>query len=149
MKKILPLLLLLLISCKENVAQTKENTNTDVENYNKGNDELQAHNFSNAIAYYNEVIKATPITSTSLITAESYISRGVAKGELGDQRGAISDFSKVINTSKIQDLKAKAYYMRGIGYLKMEDYDSACTDWSKAGEFGITKAYELINQNCN
>jgi outer membrane protein assembly factor BamD (BamD/ComL family) len=146
---ILIFLIITAISCKDKYVENKVNSNEDVENLNKGHSELQSRNFTKAIEYFNNVINSTPITSTSIVTADCYIYRGVAKGELGDNRGAISDFSMVINNSNIRELKAQAYHMRGLGYLKINDYDSACSDLSKAGELGVSESYQLINDYCN
>ena len=43
---------------------------------------------------------------------------------------------------------AIAYYNRGIAKAELKDLDGACLDWSKAGELGLSGAYDLIKQIC-
>ncbi|WP_282068774.1 tetratricopeptide repeat protein [Olleya namhaensis] len=150
MKRTLIVLFLILVACKENQnSNTNKNTDFDLSNTKKGTEQLQAGNSTLAIEYFNKVINNTELNSTNFIVAEAYIGRATAKGELGDERGAISDLTKVINTSNVKHIKAQAYFLRGVGYSNMNETDSACYDWSKAGELGISKAYEYIREDCN
>ena len=147
---ILTLTVLLTLSCNQNKSSNLKYGNEDenLKLYNKADEELQNRNFTKAIKYCNEVIENNSIKN-SWITTMCYITRGVAKGELMDNRGAISDFSYVINNGNISNYKPMAYQLRGTGKMKMNDYDGACYDWSKAGELGSDMAYELIKENCN
>ena|SRR5690554_6756351 len=150
MKKTLIVLFLILSGCKDNQnSNTNKNTDFDLSNTKKGTEQLQSGNYHSAIDYFNKVINNTQLNSTNFVVADAYIGRATAKGELGDVRGAISDLTKVINTSNVKHIKAQAYFLRGVGYSNLEDTDSACYDWSKAGELGITKAYEYIREDCN
>jgi len=79
-------------------------------------------------------------------TAQEYLDRGVAKGKLGDHRGAIADFNKLI---ELDPGDASAYYNRGVSKHKLGDKNGACLDWSKAGELGLGEAYEPIREYCN
>ena len=75
----------------------------------------------------------------------SYYNRGLSKGELNDDLGAIADYSKAIELDKDD---AYSYYNRGICKLNSKQKESACEDFSKAGELGFDKAYEAIKKYC-
>ncbi|MEQ3664072.1 hypothetical protein [Olleya sp.] len=148
MKKII-ILFLILAACKDSDnSRTENNMDFDLSNTKKGTEHLQSGNNELAIEHFNKVINNTELNSTNFIIAEAYIGRATAKGELGDFRGAISDLTKVIDKSNVKHLKAQAYFLRGVGYSNINDTDSACNDWSKAGEMGISKAYEYIREDC-
>lgn len=150
MKKALIVLFLILFACKENHnSNIKDNTDLDLSNTKKGTEHLLSKNFNLAIKYFNEVIDNTQLNSKKFILAEAYVGRAIAKGELGDERGAIADLTKAIKTTNIGEINGEAYFLRGIGYLNLGEMDSACSDWSKAGELGVSKAYEFIRENCN
>ena len=72
--------------------------------------------------------------------------RGQTKYDLEDYTGAISDLTKSI---EIIPNNGWAYYIRGLSKQKIEDLNSACTDWKKAAELGETIAAELVTNNCN
>ena len=52
-----------------------------------------------------------------------------------------------INTNGINN--ARSYLLRGIAKLKLNQKESACLDFSKAGELGDVDAYEAIKNFCN
>jgi len=79
-------------------------------------------------------------------TAEDWFNRGIAKGKLGDNRGAISDYNKAI---EIDPNATDAYHNRGVAKYYLGDINGACLDWSKAGELGYGDAYDLIREYCN
>lgn len=78
--------------------------------------------------------------------AEAFNYRALAKMELDDYRGAISDFGEAIKL----DANVAEYYVNRAEALKILDYmDAACLDWSKAGELGDEEVYDLIKKYCN
>jgi len=107
-----------------------------------------------------------------------FILRGELKEEIKDYKGTIADFTKAIETdskysySIVGDLRAKindyqgaiidyskaieinpndtsALCNRGYAKIKLGKKESACLDFSKAGELGHKYAYEMIKKYCN
>ena len=62
-----------------------------------------------------------------------------------DYRQAVADYTKAI---EIDPDYGAAYYNRGLLKQTLGDKQSACRDWSKAGETGMADAYDLIKRNC-
>mgnify|MGYP002227780670 CR=1 FL=1 len=54
---------------------------------------------------------------------------------------AFEDFSRAI---ELNPLFAEAFYNRGMTQIYMKDTRKGCLDLSKAGELGITSAYEIL-----
>ena len=74
-------------------------------------------------------------------TSYDYFNRGLAKIELGDYRGAITDFTKVI------ELKPKdifAYDIRGSAKIELGDYRGAINDYSKAMQLDPNEQRYLV-----
>ena len=44
---------------------------------------------------------------------------------------------------------ANSYYFRGLAEIKLGNKEKGCSDLSKAGEMGETKAYTKIKNKCN
>ena len=62
--------------------------------------------------------------------------------------------SLIINDSEDNGLKKnpiviKAYIELGNSYYRLNKINEACISWSKAGELGEDKAYDLIKKYCN
>ncbi len=107
-----------------------------------------------------------------------YFSRGLTKMSLGDKYGAENDFTQAVSLinyrynyyeafgylrltqekykesisllNKAIDLEEKAsraYYYRGVAKLKLSNREG-CADLSRAGELGLSDAYELIQKDC-
>jgi|SRR5690625_369790 len=75
-----------------------------------------------------------------------YVYRGLAKYNLGDYRGAISDFDKHFSLFKERD--PYIHYVRGLAKINLGDQHSGCLDLSKAGEIGYDDAYKAIQEKC-
>jgi len=76
---------------------------------------------------------------------EKYINSGNAKTDLKDYNGAITDFTKVIES----DPKfVEAYFNRGIAKILLGQKHSGCLDLSKAGDLGLVAADEAIKKYC-
>ena len=56
---------------------------------------------------------------------------------------AYEDYSKAI---ALNPAFAEAYYNRGVIQIFMKDTRKGCLDLSKAGELGITEAYEVLKR---
>ena len=69
----------------------------------------------------------------------------MAKYALGDNQGALDDYSKGI---EINPQYAVAFYNRGNAKYALGDKEGACSDWRKAGELGVQEAYEMIKKYC-
>lgn len=94
--------------------------------------------YMGAIADWNRAIEILPI-------AMMFAGRATAKAELKDYRGAILDFNKAIELDGSVHVN---YYLRGIAKLFAGQKESACLDFSKAGELGLAEAYDRIRENC-
>jgi tetratricopeptide (TPR) repeat protein len=107
--------------------------------YNLGNAHLLLKDFSGAIQDFDKAIEINPKFEIA------YYNRGLAKS-IDDNRSAIQDFNKAI---EIDPNYADAYFGRGLSKYLLEDKIGACLDWSKAGELGLDKAYDVIRKYCN
>ena len=92
------------------------------------------------------LVALVSLTTSYCQTAEDYFDLGVSKAKLKDYRGAIADYTKVI---EIDPNYALAYLNRGYAKLFLGQKDSGCLDLSKAGELGDKKAYDAIKEYCN
>ena len=63
--------------------------------------------------------------------------------EPGKLPEAFEDFSRAI---ELNPLFAEAFYNRGMTQIYMKDTRKGCLDLSKAGELGITSAYEILKR---
>lgn len=79
------------------------------------------------------------ISPTSLAeTAEEYLAKGIEKAEAGEYRGAIEDFSKVI---ELNPNYAEAYLLRGTSKAGLGDYRGAIQDYNKSVELNPSDAF--------
>lgn len=76
----------------------------------------------------------------------AYFNRGHIHFEQEKYTDAIDDFSAAI---KANPLFAEAYFNRALLLLILENRELACKDLSKAGELGLSQAYEIIAKYCN
>lgn len=67
------------------------------------------------------------------------------KNDLGDKQEAVKDYNKAI---ELNPNDVDAYNNRGILKYEIGNQSGACEDWSKAGELGEMRAYELIKEYC-
>jgi tetratricopeptide (TPR) repeat protein len=77
--------------------------------------------------------------------ARTYRSRGLLKMLLTDFRGCIADCSKSIDLDPYFPV---AYMTRGMAKIQLKQIEEGCFDLSKAGELGMTDAYEEIKRSC-
>ncbi len=77
--------------------------------------------------------------------ADAYNNRGLAKIEMKDNEGAISDFNEAIEISP--DF-AMAYSNRGVVKIRMGSKEEGCADLKNAISLGNLLATDLILQFC-
>lgn len=96
-----------------------------------------------------EYEKALPFVTKALEMdkSEAYIwdTRGELYYHIGEYEKSIKDMDKAIKIQK----NANSYYFRALANLKLDKKSKACSDFSKAGELGQSKAYKQISENCN
>ena len=73
--------------------------------------------------------------------AEYWFKQGAAKLNLGDQQGAIKDYTKAI---ELDPKHVMAYRNRGIAKLALGDNQGGILDLRKGGELGDPNAWDLI-----
>ena len=123
----------LLSNCKSNKAESDGFINSGVAKDN-------SQDYYGAMTDYNKAIELNPNSSLA------YYDRGTLKlNKLHDYRGAIVDFDKAI---EIDPNYAVAYGNRGAAKFNLNDKNSACLDFSKAGELGFMGAYDYIKKYC-
>jgi len=94
--------------------------------------------FGQANKLYRKAMRATDLNEkikllTQVIDLEpknldAYFHRGIAKNDLGDYRGAIVDYSKII----VEEPDADTYFNRGNSRYSLKDFTSAKEDYAKA-----------------
>ncbi|OIQ51311.1 Photosystem I assembly protein Ycf3 [Pseudodesulfovibrio hydrargyri] len=110
----------------ERIANVKDKDSMTAEDwYLIGRAHQLKNNFAEAVAAYDNALK---IDSNF---KEVLLERGNCKADLGDQAGAIDDYSLLI---KQEPGYAWAYNNRGIIYLTKSEYDLAIKDFQKALE---------------
>lgn len=75
--------------------------------------------------------------------AMAWFNKGNVLVELGDYTSAISAYAHAI---ELQPDMGEAYYNRGYIYLKLGNRPAGIAELSKAGEYGIVPAYNLIKR---
>lgn len=98
------------------------------------------------LKYYDDAIidftKAIEINGKNL---DYYLQRGVSKFLNGTKD--ISDLNHYILDSR-EDVKGKAYFLRGLYYQDLNQIAQACSDWNEALKLGVDIAKEMIDKNC-
>lgn len=100
----------------------------------------KVEDYRGSIQDYNKAISIDPNN------AEAFSGRGKSKAALKDFRGALQDYNVSI---ELNPYNANLYRERGLVKLLLKDYEEGCLDFSKAGELGLSEAYDLIKQYCN
>ena len=75
----------------------------------------------------------------------SILNRGVAKINLGDNSGAIFDYSKAI---EINPNYLDAYINLGVEKNKVGEMKGACFNWTKASGLGDEDATKWVKEYC-
>lgn len=104
------------------------------------NNSKRTYSYDEAVADLNKVIKLYPDF------AHAHYNRANLSALSGDLPSAFDDYTRAI---ELNPHFAEAYYNRGIVQIFMKDTRKGCLDLSKAGELGITEAYEVLKQYAN
>lgn len=75
--------------------------------------------------------------------AYTYYNLGNMMFKMGDMPSAVDMYNKAI---ELHPSMGEAYYNRGLILLQLKDSKKGAMDLSKAGELGITSAYELLKR---
>lgn len=95
--------------------------------------------YENALADFNKTVKLAPTF------AIAYYNRAFVHAKLRRMQDAIKDYDWAI---KIDSDFAAAYFNQGLMLLYLKDTAGACSAFSKAGEKGEERAYNLIKKYC-
>lgn len=141
---------------RANAKEELEDFSGALEDYRKVNSLLGGSTFaSSRIAevhkkmnnYIGAIIEYTKmINNKDLGLSGIYYDRATCKFKLKDYRGAISDYDMTIELNPNDKF---AYYNRGSAKYNLNQKNSACIDWSKAGELGFPDAYDAIQRSCD
>lgn len=99
------------------------------------NSATRTYNYDEAISDLNKAIKLHPGF------AYAYYNRANLYALSGMLPEAADDYTKAI---ELNPSFAEAYYNRGLLQIYMKDTRKGCLDISKAGELGITEAYQVL-----
>ena len=97
--------------------------------------QMELNNYNEAIADYSKAIELSPKSYNS------YANRGNAKNRLHDYTGAMGDLNIALEINPKND---EAYMHRGESKYFLGDKNGANLDWSKAGELGNKRAYDIM-----
>ncbi len=95
----------------------------------------RTYSYDEAIADLNKAVKLFPSF------AQAYYNRANLRALSGALPEAFEDYTRAI---ELNPSFGEAYYNRGVVQIFMKDTRKGCLDLSKAGELGITEAYDLL-----
>ncbi len=124
------------ISSLDNSIQ-KITIDTDPANRLKNSRSQRVYNYDEAISDLNRAIDLYPTFS------QAHYNLGNLLAMSGKYPEAYEAYSRAIEH---QPSFAEAYYNRGVVQIMMEDRRKGVLDISKAGELGVTKAYEILKE---
>lgn len=101
------------------------------------NNSKRTYSYDEAVADLNKTLKLFPDF------AHAYYNRANLRALSGSLPEAYEDYTKAI---ELNPSFAEAYYNRGVIQIFMKDTRKGCLDISKAGELGITEAYEVLKR---
>jgi tetratricopeptide (TPR) repeat protein len=150
------------------------NPNSVIEYCPRGNAKMKLGDYLGAIQDYNKSIDVIPIFSEAYFRRA--VVKDILKDYEGAQKDydkfremSPEDITTYFNMGREQYYYSKdrlvaihyfdfaidmnprddsSYFYRGNSKLNLGDKSGACLDWKKAGELGIAKAKDLINQYC-
>ncbi|MDH6098039.1 tetratricopeptide repeat protein [Anabaenopsis sp. FSS-46] len=91
---------------------------------------------------YLESLTVSPVDET-VQNAQFYFNRGVDRSDLGDNQGAIDDYTQAIH---IDPNYANAYNNRGLARSNLGDYQSAIDDYTQAIQIDPNYAQAYYNR---
>ncbi len=95
--------------------------------------------FANATANLDTAIAISPDFATA------YENRGSVRSTMGDQQGAIADYTKAI---QLDPNFSDPLYNRGLVYYKLGRKNEACADLNSAAQLGHQTARRALNDLC-
>lgn len=134
MKRLLPVLLVLLSIVTSPVATAQINTNQMIM---IGRNALYLEDYVMAIQHFNQVIKAKPYL------AEPYLYRAIAKYSLDDFTGAEKDLTLCLDRNPFL---TQAYWCRGASRQNLGDYENAIDDYTQGLKFLPEDKQMLLNR---
>jgi tetratricopeptide (TPR) repeat protein len=99
---------------------------------------LKTTNSKEKVELFTKIIELEPKNF------DAYFYRAIAKNDLGDYYGAITDYSKII----VYEPDADIYYNRGNSKYSIQDYDGAKEDYSEALKLDSAFTDALYNLAC-
>ena len=97
---------------------------------------------------YNIYIKSMSFKKFKGVS-KAYCNRGIIHWDEGNISQSMIDFNNAITEANDDYNMGRAYYHRGkLKYIN-GDKEEACEDWSLAGGYGFTDAYEKMRDLCN
>lgn len=109
----------------------------------RGKCKMELFDARGAIIDYNKGIEKLGKNNDYIV--DLYFDRGYANFSLKNYESAIDDFDEDI---KLDPSRVESFFNRGSSKFQLDDKDGACLDWSKAGELGSAKAYQMIKKYC-
>jgi tetratricopeptide (TPR) repeat protein len=109
----------------------------------QGREKSSKGDWTAAINDYNNAI------SKDAKNAEAYYHRGIARNNLKDYRGAITDYSKAIYINSDDNIVAASYLERGKCYYLIGNKSNACMDFNKASGLGNQEGTNAVQNYCN
>lgn len=104
------------ISKRVELAQKAVNFN------NRGVEKIQQREYQRSVEYFTQAVSLNPMS-------ESYLGRGIAYSEMGNNRQAIQEYSQAI---KLNANYADAFLYRGLSHYMLEDDNKASEDLDRA-----------------
>jgi tetratricopeptide (TPR) repeat protein len=98
---------------------------------------LRTGDLKGAVKDYSTAIAQNPED------ADSYINRGIAQNELGQNQQAITDYTKAL---ELQPDQVLAYYNRANVYHQLKQYKDAIADYSNIIDLDSNYAYAYANR---
>jgi len=100
---------------------------------------------TDTLVKYQKIINNNWLTNT--YTSLHYY-KAVSKFNLKNYEDALFSLNEIIRFSGVTNFP-KTYLYKGLIEIHNKNKDSACINFSKAGELGCKEAYSLINKHCN
>lgn len=117
--------------------EVKDEVKTGSSAVEQGDKSFESKNFTEAINFYSKALENSPEDMKTLN------SRGVARSESGDYKGAEEDFNRALEL--MQKRLSDLYENRGYAKFKSGEYEKATADFNRALEFNSNSTTAKIN----
>ena len=112
--------------------------------YNRGLKKFQNGDYQSSIDIFSKYINK--YSSIEDNAAYVYFMLAFSKSKIGDNTGAIADYTKAIEMDF--EYGSNAYLNRGVSKEILGDIKGACSDWREAMKLGNISTVFRINQYC-